>query len=152
MATDACGLTDTSITVVTVTQNRAPDAVSPANSSQFVCALTEIRLPGFTATDPDGNLVSKILTGGTLHGDTAYFTPVVGANTLKLVATDACGLTDTSITVVTVTLNHPPDAVSPPNSNQFVCALTEIRLPGFTATDPDGNLTSKVLTGGTSTW
>ncbi len=103
IATDACGLADTSITVVTVTLNRPPDAVSPPNSNQFVCALTEIRLPGFTATDPDGNLTSKILTGGTLHGDTAYFTPVVGANTLRLVATDACGLADTSITVVTVT-------------------------------------------------
>ncbi|HBY99822.1 MAG TPA: hypothetical protein DEO84_00745, partial [candidate division Zixibacteria bacterium] len=77
---------DTSFTVVTITLNHAPDAVSPANSNQFVCALTEIRLPGFTATDVDGNLSTKVLTGGVLHGDTAYFTPVVGANTLRLVA------------------------------------------------------------------
>jgi hypothetical protein len=149
IATDACGLADTSITVVTIGANRPPDAVSPANQNMFVCNLNEIHMPGFTATDPDNNLVSKILQGGTLHGDTAYFTPVVGPNTLRLIATDACGLADTSITVVTIGANRPPDAVSPASQNMFVCNLNEIHMPGFTATDPDGNLASKILQGGT---
>ncbi len=149
MAIDSCGLSDTAEYTVQININGHPVAVSPPNSNQFVCALTEIHLPGFTATDPDNNLVSISLMGGTLHGDTAYFTPVVGPNMLKLIATDACGLADTSITIVTIDLNHRPDAISPSNSNQFVCALTEIHLPGFTATDPDNNLVSISLMGGT---
>jgi hypothetical protein len=149
IATDACGLADTSITVVTVNLNSRPDAVSPANQSLFVCNLSQICIPGFTASDPDGNLISTVVVGGTLHGDTACFTPISGPNTLRLIATDACGKADTSTTVVTVSVNQPPVAVSPSNHARFACDTSPICIPGFSATDPDGNLTTRILQGGT---
>ncbi len=149
LGADSCGLADTADYTVQVTLNSRPQATSPADQNLFVCDLSEIHLPGFSASDPDDNLVSINLVGGTLHGDTAYFTPVMGANTLTLIATDACGAADTSTTVVTINLNRPPEATSPANSEQFVCDLGQICLPGFDATDPDDNLVSKTLMGGT---
>jgi hypothetical protein len=148
IATDACGKADTSITVVTINANNPPITTSPANQSLFVCDLSQLCLPGFLATDTDGNLATTVLIGGTIHGDTACFTPAIGTNTLKLIATDACGAADTSITVITVSLNSAPVAVSPSNQTMFVCDLSQICLPGFTATDVDNNILSRVVLGG----
>jgi len=148
IATDNCGAADTSITVVTVDLNRPPVAVTPSNQNMFVCNLNQVCLPGFSASDPDGNLASTILIGGTLQGNNACFTPVVGPNTLTLIATDACGAADTSVTVVTVGLNRPPVAIAPANQNMFVCNLSQICIPGFMSSDPDGNIVSRVLQGG----
>ncbi|OGC91066.1 MAG: hypothetical protein A2W25_14000 [candidate division Zixibacteria bacterium RBG_16_53_22] len=148
IATDACGVTDTSITIVTVDLNRPPVAVTPSNQNMFVCNLNQVCLPGFSASDPDGNLASTILIGGTLQGDDACFTPVVGPNTLTLIATDACGAADTSVTVVTVGLNRPPVAIAPADQNMFVCNLSQICIPGFISSDPDGNIVSRVIQGG----
>ncbi len=149
IGTDSCGAADTSVTTITISLNSAPTASSPANSSIFVCDLTPICLPGFSAADGDSNLASVVVTGGTLSGDTVCFTPVAGANTLTIIATDSCGVADTSVTTVTVTLNASPVASSPANSAMFVCDLAPICLPGFSATDGDSNLASVVITGGT---
>jgi len=149
MAIDECGMADTADYAVEIIINSPPVAITPLNQIIPACNLGQICIPGFTASDPDNNLVSKTLLGGTLHGDTACFTPVAGANTLKLIATDNCGAADTSITVVTVDLNRPPVAVTPSNQNMFVCNLNQVCLPGFSASDPDGNLASTILIGGT---
>jgi hypothetical protein len=148
VATDACGVADTSRTWVTVILNSPPIAYSPSDQSMFVCDLGQICLPGFTASDNDGNLESVVLIGGTLQGDTACFIPVGGPNTLRLVATDSCGATDTSETDITVTLNAPPVTLSPPDTTILAPDLSAICLPGFTASDPDGNLASIVVIGG----
>jgi hypothetical protein len=145
IATDACGAVDTSITVVTITANHLPVAVSPADTSIFVCALNQICLPGFTASDIDNNLVSKTLIGASLQGDTACFTPVTGLNTIRIIAVDACGAVDTNITNVTITLNSAPLAVGP-NDTSFVHPdLSPICLHGFTGSDIDNNLVSKTI-------
>jgi len=147
--TDACGASDTCTAIVAVTLNRVPDAVSPPDESRLVCDLGQICIPGFHASDPDDNLVSTVLHGGTLHGDTACFTPAPGVNTLRLIATDACGAADTSITHVTVSINSPPVASSPDDTTLSLPALAPICLPGFSASDPNGNLVSTVVLGGT---
>ncbi len=152
---DSCGLADTAVYSVDVAINAPPLVICPGHGTGAcdlyftVCSLTPINVPGFVYSDPNNNITSITALGGTLHGDTMTFTPVVGNNTLTVIARDACGLADTCTTIVGVTLNRPPDAISPANSSQFVCALTEIRLPGFTASDLDGNLISKTLLGGT---
>jgi hypothetical protein len=149
VVTDACGLKDSSITRVTVNLNTAPDAQSPADTSIFQCSLTQIQLPGFRALDAENNITSVVVTPGTLHGDTLWFTPVAGLNTCKIVVTDACGLKDSSITRVTVNLNTAPDAQSPADTTIFQCSLTQIQLPGFRALDAENNITSVVVTPGT---
>jgi hypothetical protein len=148
IVTDACGAADTSVTVVTVNLNQAPSASSPPNQNMFVCDLSEICLPGFTATDLDNNIVSRVVLGAVLNGETACFTPVVGPNTLTFIVTDACGAADTSVTVVTVTLNAPPVATSPANQEMFVCTLDQVCLPGFIAADVDNNIVSRIVLGG----
>jgi hypothetical protein len=149
VVTDACGLKDSSITNVTVTVNSAPDAQAHGDTTIFQCSITEIRLPGFRAIDVNNNIVSVTVNTGTLHGDTLWFTPVAGLNTLKIIATDACGAIDSAICRVTVNINTAPDAQSPADTSFFQCNLTQIKLPGFRALDADNNITSVVVTPGT---
>ncbi|MBN4056727.1 T9SS type A sorting domain-containing protein [bacterium AH-315-J21] len=149
IATDSCGLADTSVTTVIVAINNGPVVACPTDLSLFVCDLSDICLPGFGATDSDGNLMSAIVDNGSLSGDTVCFTPVVGANTITMIATDSCGVADTCVTTVTIALNAAPVATSPANSALFVCDLSQICLPGFTATDSDGNLATMAVIGGT---
>ena len=149
IAIDACGKADTCFTNVTVTLNSPPVVNCHADTSMFVCSLAQICLSGYSATDPDNNIVDTVVTGGTLVGNQVCFTPVAGVNTIRVVVTDACGAADTCITNVNVTVNAPPDAVCHADTTIFVCSLAQICLPGYTATDPNSNLTSVVLTGGT---
>jgi len=148
-ATDACGIQASCQTTVNVVLNRPPVVGCAGNLAKFVCDLGQLCLPGFTATDPDGNLTSVTVTGGTLKGDTVCFTPVVGLNTITLTAVDACGLQATCQTTVTVTLNSPPEVTCHADVSMFVCTLAQICLDGFTATDPNNNLKSVTVTGGT---
>jgi hypothetical protein len=150
-ATDACGETDVCQTTITVTLNSPPVATCPGDDQLFVCDLSPITIGGFTCSDPDGNLTSCVATGGTLSGDEVTFTPVVGMNTIPLTATDACGKVSTCVTKITVTINSPPVATCPGDDQLFVCDLSPITIGGFNCSDPDGNLTSCVATGGTLT-
>lgn len=149
IATDACGVADTCVTEVTVDLNDAPVTICPNDTTLFVCNLSQICLPGFSATDPNNNLSSTVLRGGSLSGNQGCFTPVVGVNTLWFVATDACGAKDSCMTQVTVNLNTAPEATCPGNSQMLVCNLSPICISGFSATDPDGNLTSTTVNNGT---
>ncbi|HBZ00243.1 MAG TPA: hypothetical protein DEO84_02875, partial [candidate division Zixibacteria bacterium] len=132
MGTDICGASDTADYAVNIQIDSPPVVSCPGHGlllcdiNMTLCSLSPVNLPGFTWYDADNNITSVTAIGGTLHGDTMTFTPVVGTNTLEVIARDACGLADTCITLVGVSLNSRPDAVSPANSNQFVCALTEI--------------------------
>ncbi|MCC6963083.1 MAG: T9SS type A sorting domain-containing protein, partial [candidate division Zixibacteria bacterium] len=116
-ATDACGAIDLDTAVVTVSANSAPVASCHGDTTIFACNLNQICLGGFGATDPNGNLSGTTVTGGTLNGSQVCFTPVAGANTIRLIATDACGLADTCQTVVTVILNAAPVANAGPDQN-----------------------------------
>jgi hypothetical protein len=146
-ATDDCGATASCITTVTVTLNQPPVVVCPSDQAVLACNLDPICVPGFSATDPDGNLTSARVNGEPLTAGQACFTPVVGVNTLELIATDACGATTSCITTVTVTLNQPPVVVCPSDQAVFACNLDPICIPGFSAADPDGNLTSVTVNG-----
>jgi hypothetical protein len=152
IVTDECGEADTAVTVVTVDLNQAPMAVSPDDTSMFVCDLSQICLPGFSYSDADGNISSVDVTGGTLNSGEVCFTPVEGANTITLIVTDECGAADTAVTVVTVDLNEAPFATCPGDTTVlFVCEVSEICLGPFSAGDGDGNLdTAYVVTDGFS--
>jgi hypothetical protein len=149
IVTDECGLADTVSTTVTIDLNEAPAAASPADTTIFACDLSQICIPGFIYSDPDGNILSAEVTGGTLSGDTVCFNPVEGANSLLMIVTDECGAADTAVTVVNINLNQPPVANVPADTALFLCELGQICLPGFTYSDADGNVSSVQVTGGT---
>ncbi|MCH8028008.1 MAG: HYR domain-containing protein [candidate division Zixibacteria bacterium] len=148
IAIDAAGNADTCTFIVTVNNTEPPVATCPAGDTIFVCDLSQICLPGFACSDADGNLASSSLSGGTLNGDTACFTPVEGVNVLTLICVDDCGAADTCVTIILVVLNSAPVAACPPIDTIYVCDLSEICVDGFSCSDPDGNLASSTAIGG----
>ncbi|MCX6831780.1 MAG: hypothetical protein NT028_06525, partial [candidate division Zixibacteria bacterium] len=95
--TDIAGATDYKTLNITVTLNQPPVVVCPSNTTVFACNLDPICIPGFSATDQDGNLTSVTVTANgvpvPLTAGQVCFTPIVGVNTLELTATDDCGAT-----------------------------------------------------------
>ena len=148
-ALDACDSTDVDSIKIDVTINSAPTVTCPENTELLVCDLSEICLDGFICDDIDGNLATCDVTGGTFSGSTVCFTPVEGLNTITLTATDECGEMATCETQVTVTLNSPPEVTCPGDMELLVCDLSDICIEGFSYSDPDGNLSSWDVQGGT---
>jgi hypothetical protein len=118
--------------------NEPPVAVSPADTAMIVCELSEICLPGFSFSDPDGNLLSVEVIGGTLDGETVCLDPVEGVNTITLICTDDCGAADTAITEVTVTLNSPPVITCPADISIDCSTSPDPSITGY-ATAVDDN-------------
>ncbi len=125
--------------------NNAPIAVSPDDLTMIVCDLAEICLTGFSYSDPDGNLLSVEVTGGTLNGETVCFNPVEGINTITLICVDECGAADTAITQVTVNLNQPPQVTCPPDISIDCSGSTDPSYTGY-PTVTDDNDPNPVIT------
>ena len=149
IVTDSCGLADTAITNIRIIQNSPPVATCPGNQSKFVCNLSPLTIDGFGWSDPDNNIASKTVIGGTLNGNSVTFTPIDGANVIKLIVTDSCGLADTCQTIIAVDLNDPPVAGCPGDFARFVCNLSPITVPGFSWSDPNNNIKTITAVGGT---
>jgi len=139
------------VTVTYEACNEPPVATCPGDTSIFACDLSPITISGFSCSDPDGNLETCVALGGTLSGDQVTFTPVVGANTITLIATDSLGAADTCYTIVTVTLNSAPTCNLPGDNSYFVCGDTTFTFP-VSATDIDGNLTGCSMTSGSGSF
>jgi len=150
-AIDECNVTDYASLTINIEMNSPPSATCPNNTTLFVCNLNDICIDGFIATDPDDNITSRVVDNGTLTGTEVCFTPVEGLNTIMFTVTDACGATDQCVTQVTVTLNRPPTATCPPNSNMLVSNLDPICIDGFIGSDPDNNIVSESVDNGTLT-
>lgn len=150
IATDECGEADTCETNVTIILNSPPVASYSGSIDLLVCDLSEICLPGFSCNDPDGNLASCDVTGGAWDGSgNVCFTPVEGANTITLIATDECGAADTLTVKFDVILNNPPNVSCPGDISVSVSGLpAEICLSGFYCNDVDGNLFTCIVDGG----
>ncbi len=148
-ATDDCGETATCTTTITVNLNSPPTATCPGDQDLFVCDLSPITIGGFVCDDVDGNLATCSVDNGTLSGGDVTFTPVVGANTINLTATDDCGATATCTVNINVSMNNPPTASCPSTQDLFVCDLSPITVSGFLCDDPDGNLTNCAVDNGT---
>jgi len=118
----------------------------------FMCELGQVCVPEFEYGDPDNNIVSVDVIGGTMSGDTVCFMPVSGDNVITLIVTDECGAADTAITVVTVNVNTAPSVSCPGDTAvSFVCEVSEICIGPFSSSDVDGNLDSAyVITDGFS--
>lgn len=147
-AADPCGEACENTFEMTFDVNTPPVAECPAEMAISLCELSEpVCIEGFSATDIDGNLSSVMVNGQPLIDGAACFDPVEGANTLTLVATDDCGLADTCITTVDVSLNSAPVCSGPDDTTIVLCQPETICLP-VEASDPDGNFRNWEITYG----
>ncbi len=151
-ATDACGATDLDTSVVTVSLNSAPVANCHGDTTVFACTLAQICIPGYSTSDPNGNIATTTVTGGTLNAGQVCVTPVAGANVIRLIVTDACGLADTCQTVVTVVLNAPPVANAGADQNLNCQTAGQQICWAASCTDPNSNLTNCTLVSGPGTY
>lgn len=117
--------------------NNPPVAGSPSDSTMHVCELSSICIPGFTYSDPDGNLLYVEITGGTLDGETVCFDPVDGINTITLICIDDCGAADTAVTIVNVNLNLPPQIDCPPDITIDCASSTDPEFTGYPSVSDD---------------
>jgi len=145
---DSCGAVDQCTTIVHVDLNNPPEVTCADDDTLFMCDLSEICIPPFYCSDPDGNLASCEVSPGTLDSEAVCFTPVEGANTITLIATDSCGEAHTCQTNIYVVLNSPPEASCPLPDTVFVCSLnTTICVDGFSCDDPDNNFSYSTING-----
>lgn len=142
--------------VVYIDSNTPPAASCPGDSTvTFTCAVGEICVGPFSATDADGNLVSTSILpngyGGSFDGTDYCFTPAgAGTYTIEFEAVDACGAADTCSVTVTVNLDNTAPVVScPGDSSVFQCAPAEICVGPFSATDSENNIESTSFSFGT---
>jgi len=149
ICTDTCGVADTCQTTIYVELNTPPVATCADSDTLFICELSQVCIPPFYCYDTDGNLASCEVSPGTLDSEAVCFTPVEGANTITLIATDSCGAADTCQTTFYIVLNTPPVATCPGDDSLFVCDLSDICVAGFSGSDPNGNLQSVTAIGGT---
>ena len=126
--------------IVGVTCVSAPPQVQcPVPADILACAQTSVCIPGFVISDPDNDIMSVVVTGGTLNGDTICFTPSgPGLYPIKVIVTDSTGMADTCLTEFNVTINSAPVCDLPSDTSVYQCYPQEICLPLFSY-DPDGN-------------
>jgi len=149
IASDMCVEQVSCQTIVTVVLNQPPTVEVPSDQEFDVCDLSPITLDGFLCDDPDGNLTSCEVDKGTLSGSSVTFTPTTGMNSITLTATDDCGQTASATVNIDVSLNSPPTVSCPNDTTLYMFDLSEVCLGPFICEDPDGNLTSCDITGGT---
>jgi hypothetical protein len=169
--TDSCGVTDTDQITVTLTPNQPP-VVSPAafDTTIQICSPYDRQQICMTlfASDPNANLVSVVPSLGTYNRATGQlcFNVVPGTNdyTIYLIATDACGLADTSVVNVHlipgdfVNIQCPAIPLQPATlcGPGQVCVPITIDGPTYTVTSSfgtfaDGKLCFNADTSGTYT-
>ncbi len=148
--TNSCGLSDTISYCIDVVVNYPPVAVCPPNDTITSCEPGQICLPGFFATDQDGNIADITVVGGSLSGDTVCFNPIQGDNVITLIVTDSCGLSDSCTTIITVINNGSPLEViiAMPDTTIYLCQPSYVCLPLEIGYDnislPDSSITVNI--------
>ncbi len=136
---DSCGAFCVDSFTVSIDLNGAPVVSCLGDTTLLLCSLDPVTLAGFTATDPNGDELYLLVSGGQLSENSVTFTPVIGENLIVFSAYDGCEAFDVCSTVVNVVLNQPPTCQIPNDTTITGCAENEICLP-VSANDADGNL------------
>ncbi len=149
--TTACGTTKTGVFTVKVQTNSAPLVILPPDTTITECSPAKLCFP-VGIRDIDNNLASISVTGATYNtqAQTVCFTPTgAGIYTITVKATDSCGAVGQRSMTVTIHDNAKPIISYTPHDTLFSqCTFSQICLP-LTITDPDGNLKTVTVNGGT---
>ncbi|HOP07403.1 MAG TPA: FlgD immunoglobulin-like domain containing protein [candidate division Zixibacteria bacterium] len=148
-AYDSCGAYDEQTFTVDFNVNQPPVNDIPAPGEFFVCEIgEEICVPGFTATDPDGNLVGLTVSYGTLHGDTLCFTADPQITSISVTAVDECQAMDSDEYTFSITVNSAPVNETPTDNIDLVLCTPEEYCLDLAASDVDDNFSHFELVSG----
>jgi hypothetical protein len=125
-----------------------PQVQCPTPFDIVACETGAVCIPGFVVTDPDNDIASITVIGGTMSGDTVCFTPSgAGPHAITVIAMDSTGMADTCSTTINIALNSPPVCQLPNDTSIYQCVPEGICLP-ILSYDPDGNyLGCEVISG-----
>ncbi len=154
-AEDACGgvVRDTVLYTVIFSTN-PPVADAGLDQNLTLCAPQEICWPA-GCSDPDGDLESCTMASdapnATYDGSQICFTPLESRQYQFIItATDGCGNVDADTAYIMIDLNSPPVA-NIRDTSIALCGATQVCLEA-SCDDPDGDLTSCGLVGGSGTY
>lgn len=107
IAVDLNGHADTCRFYVTIELNEAPIASCPDNPTVYTSNLSNVCVPGFGYSDPNGNVSSVTVSQGTWSSGSVCMSTTEGTHEIVMVVTDSCGLVSTCSTTVTVVYSSP---------------------------------------------
>lgn len=136
---DPCNAEDQDTIVVTINLNDPPVVTAPKDTTIFLCDTATVCLPGFSATDPNGNLADTSISIGTLAGGVVCFkADTAGYYRIIFCVTDSCGASDCDTAVAHVIINSSPACSIPGDTAVIDCFPSELCLL-VSASDVDGN-------------
>lgn len=126
-ATDSCGITDldTAYAVITLAD---PPVVEAGGGDYLLCEPDTICVPFNVSNPGSGNLVVTS-TMGVVQGNSVCIysgAPGIRQFTYNVIVTDACGLADTALYTVNVTVNRPPVISVPSPDPDTLCEPTQL--------------------------
>ena len=120
-AEDACGATTRDTMRVNIELNLPPVFGQPPTKFASLCDLDTIKIP-FVVTDPEGGPLTVTSTMGFVQGNEVCIVPQSGGFfCFDIIATDSCGLADTTDACVTIVTNSPPTISAPSSISKRVC-------------------------------
>jgi len=149
-AIDECGQSSSDIVVVTVTTSDLSSIVCPDDATVFGCAADTFCFP--IEGIPEGDGITVEVTGVNTWWDAenqtvCFFSECSYTNHITLTVSDDCGEYTCEFSV-TVECNRPPVVILPPDTVMWLCEVGELCVP-VGISDPDGNLSSVSVDGGT---
>ncbi|MCH9031519.1 MAG: hypothetical protein IIB00_04595, partial [candidate division Zixibacteria bacterium] len=122
-ALDSCGLEAFDTTLVDVRANRPPLVEIGPDTLFLQCVVSEVCVP-VEISDPDGNIVSIVVTGATfdsIGGQLCLIASVDSVIEVIVTVTDACGLVSSDTAQFVVNVGEAFALVCPPDTNIFIC-------------------------------
>ena len=153
-AIDQCDETDRDTVQMTVTMNTAPVCNTPADTTFFLCAPTQITRP-VGGDDVDGNFDHCLIVSGPgsiVGGNWTHTPSTAGTSTVVIKCLDDCGAFCQDTFTVTVAFNRPPVPFAGDNFTHFSCQPGGTICWDVYATDPDNNLKSFELISSNGTY
>ncbi|MCH9025229.1 MAG: hypothetical protein IH931_07840, partial [candidate division Zixibacteria bacterium] len=139
---DSCGFSAVDSFEIIIRINEPPVIVAADTTDNYFCEGANQVCVKLTIDNPDGGLTGSSNLGVFNASDSTvcFYVDSSGRYCDDVIITNSCGLSDTISYCIDVIVNRPPVAVCPANDTINSCEPGQICLPGFFATDLDGNL------------
>lgn len=126
-ATDSCDLSDYDTAYAAVTLAEPPE-VHAGTANFRLCEPDTVCVPVNIGSEGSGDIVITTTMGVVKDGEICIYSGAPGTRTFNYnaIVTDACGLADTALYTVNVTVNQPPQITVPAPEPQTLCDPTEL--------------------------